>query len=143
MIENKNWESLVWIIVWILLLSFVILGLYNLIIYSESTNINFGENSVKWILKENTINIIYKIGIDWVNEWSGFYIYKDNMAKEFKVFTWSDNIKYKYIDKNWELIDTWVTDTPIFEREVIVDKIDQETNAKMFNVIIGNYNRNN
>jgi len=143
MIENKSWESLVWIVVWILLLSFVILWLYNLILYSESTNTNFEENSVKWILKDNTLSIIYKMDTNWINEGSGFYIYKDNSTKTFQLFTWSNNLKYKYIDKNWELVSTWVTDIDIYEREVVIEKIDIETNTKIFNVMINNYNRNN
>lgn len=143
MIENKKWESLVWIVIWILLLTFVILGLYNLILYSENTNITFEENSVKWVLKDNATSIIYNIDIDWINEWSGFYIFKNNWTKNFEIFTWASNIKYKYIDKYWEIVGTWVTDRNIYEREIILDKIDPVTNSKIYKVNIDNYYRTN
>lgn len=142
MIENKKWESLVWIIVWILLLTFVILGLYNLILYSENTNIIFEDSSVQWILKDNALSVLYKVNINWINEGSGFYLYKDNSSKTFKIFTWSSNIQYKYIDRYWDKISTWVTDRNIYEREIFVEKIDPETNSKIYKVVIDKYNNN-
>lgn len=115
--ENKKWESLVWIIIWILLLTFVILGLYNLIIYSENINITFEDSSVKWILKDNALNIVYKIHPNvWTAIGEPFYMYKNNTTKTFDFFTWATNIKYKYIDKYWELVSTGVTDVDIYER---------------------------
>lgn len=142
MIENKKWESLVWIIVWILLLTFVILGLYNLILYSENTNIIFEDSSVQWILKDNSLSIVYKINTNWINEGSGFYLFKDNTSKTFMVFTWSSNIQYKYIDRYWDKISTGETDRNIYEREVFVEKIDPETNSKIYRVVIDKYNSN-
>lgn len=139
MIENKKWESLVWIVIWILLLTFVILGLYNLILYSESTNITFEENSIKWIITDNTQNILYKINTNWINEGSGFYLYKDNTNKNFKVFTWAANLKYKYIDRYWEFVSTGIIDKDIYSREIFVEKIDPITNTKIFKVNIDNY----
>ncbi len=141
MLENKKWESLVWIIIWILLLTFVIMWLYNLILYSENTNISFEENSVKWILKDNVQSISYKINTNGINEWSGFYIYKNNGSKTFEVFTGASNIKYKYIDMYGEFTDTWVTDKNIYERIIKVEKIDPITNGRIYSVSINNYYR--
>lgn len=139
MIENKKWESLVWIVIWILLLTFVILGLYNLILYSESTNITFEENSIKWILSDNTQSVLYKLNINGINEWSGFYLHKNNTTKSFDVYTGAINLKYKYIDKFWEFVSTGATDRDIYSREIILEKIDTNTNTKLYKVKIDNY----
>ncbi len=142
MLTNKKAESLVWILIWILLLSFVIISLYNLILYSYNTNTNFEENTTRWFLEDNTLNILYKVDTNWINEWTWFYLYKDNTLKTFMTFTWVTNIEYKYIDQYWEKVNTGGTyEWNIYEREITIKKIDPITNNKIYSVSIEKYYR--
>ncbi len=139
MIPNKKAESLAWILIWIILLTFVIFSLYNLILYSVDTNLSFEESTHKWFLEDNALNILYKINTDSINEGSGFYIYKDNDSKTFQIFTWASNIQYKYINEYWEKVNTGTYEWNIYEREAKIDKIDSDTNSKIYSVQIEKY----
>ena len=105
MIKNKSWESLVWIIVWVFILSFIIMWIASLLIKSKDTVIRFENKNRISILKKNTISVIKKISTDSVLENEIFYLYKNDTSKNFEVFTWTTNVAYKYIDKNWNKID--------------------------------------
>lgn len=139
MIPNKKAESLAWILIWIILLTFVVFGLYSLILYSVDTNTNFEDNTTRWFLEDNALNILYKINTDGINEWSWFYIYKNNTSKKFETFTWSLNIGYKYINEYWEKVDTGTYEWNIYGREAKIEKIDPLTNSKVFSVLIEKY----
>jgi hypothetical protein len=139
MIPNKKAESLAWILIWIMLLTFVIFGLYNLILYSVDTNLNFEESTIKWFLEDNALSVLYKINTDGINEWSGFYIYKDNFSKTFKIFTGANNINYKYINEYWEKVSTGTYEWNIYQREARIEKIDTVTNSKIYSVLIEKY----
>jgi hypothetical protein len=139
MIPNKKAESLAWILIWIMLLTFVVFGLYNLILYSVDTNLGFEESTHKWFLEDNTLNILYKINTDGISEWSGFYIYKDNVSKTFEIFTGASNIQYKYINEFWEKVDTGTYEWNIYGREAKIEKIDSVTNSKIYSVLIEKY----
>lgn len=104
MIKNNFWESLIWIIVWVFILSFVILWISNLLIKSKDTINKFKNKNNISILKINTINVIKKLDTSNILENEIFYLYKDNATKEFKILTWTTNVNSKYIDKNWNRV---------------------------------------
>ena len=139
MIPNKKAESLAWILIWIMLLTFVVFGLYNLILYSVDTNLGFEESTTKGFLEDNTLNILHWINTDGIHEWSGFYIYKDNVSKTFEIFTGASNIQYKYINEFWEKVNTGTYEWNIYEREAKIEKIDLVTNSKIYSVLIEKY----
>jgi ABC-type microcin C transport system permease subunit YejE len=105
MIKNTSWESLVWIVIWVFILSFIVLWITNLLINSKTIVDVYNNKKTISILKNNTENIVKKIDTQAVLETEIFYLYKDNTFKEFQVFTWSTNYIYKYIDKYWNKVD--------------------------------------
>jgi len=103
--NNKKAESLVWIVVWIFILSFVLLWIGSLISNSKEIITEFNEKMDIDILSKNTAVIIDQLDLSVVNEWDIFYIYKDNENKNYKIFIWEDNKEYEFIDKYWNKID--------------------------------------
>lgn len=101
MIKNISWESLVWIIIWVFILSFIILWVTNLLINSQAIINTYENKKIISILKNNTENIVKKIDTSKVNETEIFYINKNTTTNQFEVFTWSTNYTYKYIDQYW------------------------------------------
>jgi hypothetical protein len=104
MIKNNFWESLIWIIVWVFILSFIIMWISSLLITSKDNINKFENKNTISILKKNTISIIKKINTNNILENEIFYLYKNNTTKEFETFTWTINVEYKYIDKHWTKI---------------------------------------
>ncbi len=104
MINNKNAESLIWIIIWIFILAIVILWISNLLI-NNKINLSEIDNELnELLLKQNSYSILEKINTDWIIESEKFYIYKDINNNKIEVFTWSANIGYKFIDLYWNKI---------------------------------------
>ncbi len=141
MIENKKWESLVWIIIWIVLLSFVVLWMANLIWYWDAVNSSFEINSITWLLKDNALSIVQKIDPSWVNTWEDFYIFKDNNTKTFKVMTWITNANYRFINKFWEQASITWYEWNVYERILKIEKVDPVTNSKIYNVSVKQVNK--
>ena len=138
--KNIKAESLAWVLVSILLLGFISLGLYELIFYSNQVNYTFEDNSNILLLKNNTLNVLYKINTNNILEWEDFYIYKDNIAKEFRIYTGSTNLDYMYIDKYWENIDDISTyNQEIYKRIVNLKKYDSTIKNKAFEINIKRY----
>ena len=105
MIKNNNWESLIWIIIWIFILSFIILWVTNLLINSKDIVDTYDNKKIINLLKNNTENVIKEIDTSAIQESEIFYLYKNNSTYEFEVFTWTTNAEYKYIDKHWTKVD--------------------------------------
>jgi len=99
MIKKTSWESFVWIIVGVFILSIVILAVANIIVYSNTVIAVYTDYSRVNILRENITSIITNIDTSGIRENEIFYIYKDTTTKEFQVFTWSLNSGYKYVDQ--------------------------------------------
>lgn len=106
--NNRNWESFVWIIIGVFILSIVILGIWNMIVYSKEVVTIYKNNSKLSILKNNLSNVLKYIDISWVNQNELFYIYKNETTNTHEVFTWSTNYLYKYIDEYWNKVDDLV-----------------------------------
>ena len=135
MIKNKNWESLVWIIVWVFILSIAIIWIWNLIFFSNDVN-EIYENSTKTsILRDNLGSIVKNIDTSNIREKEIFYLYKNTINKEFKVFTWVVNEQYKYIDEFWNKVDN-LANFPwdIYARLLWLEK--EDTSIKNQNQII-------
>ena len=105
MIKSNKGETIVWILIWVFIISIVILGISSLMTYSRATIQSYDRSTKISILRENLTNIIKWIDIDSVNENEIFYIHKNATTKEYDVFTWSTNTEYKYIDVNGNKVD--------------------------------------
>lgn len=98
--KTKKWESLVWIVIGIAILSFTILWIINIISYSMNLIDAFEKNTRMSILRDNLSHIINKLDTSNLAENEIFYIYKNSSGSEFQIFTWTFNTEYKYIDEN-------------------------------------------
>lgn len=108
MIKNNSWESLVWVVIWVFILSLIILWVANMLINSKTIVEIYENKKMINILKNNTEKVISKIDTSRIKETEIFYLYKDFSFKEFVVFTWSTNANYKYIDKYWNQVNDLV-----------------------------------
>jgi len=125
MIINNSWESLVGIVIWVFILSFIILGIVNLIINTNKVVINFEEKKIVNILKNNTMNIVKNLDTTNITEWENFYLFKDYSNNSFKIFTWATNNTYEYINANWTHIsDIDNFDGNIFTRTLWIERND-------------------
>jgi len=104
MIKKTSWESFVWIIVWVFILSIVILWVANIIIYSNNIIDSYSDYSKVTVLRENLTNIVKNIDTSEIRENEIFYVHKNNTSKEFEVFTGSVNSGYKYINEFWDTV---------------------------------------
>lgn len=104
MIKSSKAETIVWILIWVFIISIVILWISNLINYSRVTILSYERTTKISILRENLTNIIKSIDISWIKENEIFYVYKNNTSKNYEIFTWSTYVEYKYIDAQWEKV---------------------------------------
>lgn len=112
--RNTSWESLAWIIIWVFILSFVVLGIGKLLSHSNDIIASYNDSTDMRILKSNLSHILLKTDTSQVLENQVFYIYKDRANQEFKIFTGTTNATYKYIDIDWNHIPNVAT----FEKDI-------------------------
>lgn len=105
MIKNNKGETIVWILIWVFIISIVILWISSLINYSRITIQSYDRSTKIGILRENLTSIIKWIDLNGVKENEIFYIYKDTSSNNYTVFTWSTNVEYKYINARWEKVE--------------------------------------
>ncbi len=128
MIKNNLWESLVWIIIWVFILSFIILWVANLLINSKNIINIYDDKKIIGILKSNTETVIKKIDTSKIKETELFYLYKNTITNKYEIFTGSTNYIYKYIDKNWNKIDDLINfKWHIYSRELWLERDDNST----------------
>jgi len=135
--KKKQAESLIWIVVWILILSIVLLWIWKLIWNSRETISYFNEKMEIDILSKNISFVLEQLDLSVVDEWDVFYIYKDNTDKNFKIFVWEHNREYKYIDKYWDKIDdplnyNWTVYKRIFQTKKIDINWELKTAVKIW-----------
>ncbi len=129
--KNLLAESLVWIIVWVFILSFVILWIGKLISYSQSLTLSFNEYTKVRLLKANLSNILKTLDISKIQENEAFYIHKDPSTHTFTVFTWTTNKQYKYVDSKWEgIADISTYEWNIYSRKLYIEREDTSFNSK-------------
>lgn len=123
--NSRTGESFVGIIIGVFILGVVIVGIMNLIIFSNNLIKTYDENVITNVLKESLSNILTYV--DTSNVWENeiFYIYKNNTTKQYDVFTGSSNVAYKYIDEYGEKIDDINTyDGDIYSRILWLERED-------------------
>ena len=103
--KNIIWESLVWIIIGVSILSICILWILNLLIYSGYLTTTFNNSARLNMLRDNTTNIISKLDTTSLRENEIFYLYKNAGTSNFYIYSGSVNSQYKYIDELWNKID--------------------------------------
>jgi len=135
MIKNNKGETIVWILIWVFIISIVILWISSLMIYSRVTIQSYDRSTKISILRENLTNIIQWINIDNINENEIFYVYKNLGTKEYEIFTGSTNIEYKYIDVNGEKVEDLENfEGDIYSRLLWVER--EDTSLKNSNKLI-------
>jgi len=114
--KNKKADSLVWIVIWIFILSFILVWMINVLWYSKDISFNYENKIEKNLLETNSQNIISKLDTSVLDKQEEFYVFKDSLNKEFKIMTWSINKKYAYIDRLWNFTSSWA-EWKVFERK--------------------------
>lgn len=130
---NKQlaWESLIGIVVGVFILGIVLIGLGNLISYSNYVLDTYGKTDVTFFLKNNLSNIVRTLDTTGVKQWEIFYIYKDVDNREFQIFTGATNVWYKYIDEYGNKVDDINTfEDDIYSRILWVERDDTSVNTQ-------------
>jgi hypothetical protein len=136
---NIRAESLAGIMIWVFILSIVLLGIGNMISFSNNSTEAYQENSTLELLKTNTDSIIRKVDTSHINAWERFFLYKDNVNKNFVVGTGATYEPYTYIDSIGNHIAdpiNYVGD--VYSRILFVERYDKtlETNNQVIRVSI-------
>lgn len=119
---NKKAESFIGIMIWVFLLSIVILGIANLLGYSQSIISDYENNTKINILRNNISNILQEIDTSEIQEAELFYIVKDTITQSYS-WTWSESAKY--IDEWWNNIEDLNTYTgDVYSRQVWIERED-------------------
>jgi len=92
-------ESFVGIIIGVFILSFILLGIWNLMFHSRDVIVSYQRVQKTDVLKANIANIVKAINTDNIMENEVFYIYKNEGTNNFEAFTGTLNAGYKYIDE--------------------------------------------
>jgi hypothetical protein len=116
---NKSAESIVWILIAIVILSFAMLWIVNVLNYNGDISLDYSKQVDLTILKTNADNIVEKLDLDWINSGEAFYIYKNETSKEYNLFTWATNESYKFIDRLWNNVNLSDFNWDIYVREFI------------------------
>ncbi|EKE27137.1 MAG: hypothetical protein ACD_4C00029G0002 [uncultured bacterium (gcode 4)] len=134
---NKNWETLLSVLAWVFIISIIITWIINVLSANYSLDYDFFIENRILTLRNNAINIVNKSDISSLNEWEVFYLYKDDVNKNFLVFTWAFNTNYKYIDNFWNNVNKDTYEWYIYERELVLQKKDSlNLNNTLFDVNI-------
>jgi len=99
MLTSRKAESFIGIVVWVFILSFVMLGIVNILIFSTDVTAKYNESNRIQVLKQNLINVIKKIDTSMVEENEIFYVHKNRAASTYEIYTGATNEYYKYIDE--------------------------------------------
>lgn len=102
--KNNFWESLVWIIIWVTILSVSILWILNLLLFSNNLTAIFNNTTRITILKDNAVNVVKKLDTSSILENEAFYLYKNKPLKQFEIYTGTWYTGYKYIDQLWDQV---------------------------------------
>lgn len=126
MLKSKKAESLIWIVIWMFILWFTLMWIISILTFNKDISWNYEEEIYKYIIKSNWDNLIKKIDTSGVNYDENFYIYKDTVNKEFKIFTWTTNQNYSYTNYLWNLVNPveniWKTYKRVYNNEIDVLK---------------------
>ncbi len=101
----KNWDSLVWVIIGVFILSVALIWIINVLWFSKNTLVTYNNSVNKYIIESNIENIVKKLWNATIDDNNVFYLSKDTVNKEFSYLTWTTNESYKYIDKFIKKVD--------------------------------------
>lgn len=121
--RQKKWETFVWIMIWLVILSFIALWIVNIVWVNLDISNDYEDLSAINIIENNTDNIIKKLDLSWLEEWYKFVINKDEVNKRFEILSLSWSEDYRYIDSLWnkqELLNDYRQKT--FSRTLEVSK---------------------
>ena len=114
MLQTRKAESFVGIIVWVFILSFVMLWIVNILIFSTDITTKYNETNRIQVLKQNLTNVVKTLDTSALNENEIFYIHKNRAApNQYEIYTGSSFSNYRYIDElgnNVDNIDTFPWD---------------------------------
>ena len=114
MLRSHKAESFVGIVVWVFILSFVVLWIVNILIFSSDTTTKYNETNRIQVLKQNLTNAVKKVDTTNLLENEIFYLHKNRASTNYEIYTGSTNENYKYID---ELGNT-IPDVSTFEGDI-------------------------
>lgn len=117
---NNSWETFIWLVIWMIILTFISLWIINIVWYNKDMINQYEIKTIENILTQNTNSIFKKLNLDWLVDQETFYINKN--TNKFEIFTWSENESYKYIDSLWNNIsDLNNFDWDIFSRDMSIN----------------------
>ena len=105
MLHTRKAESFVWIVVWVFILSFVVLWIVNILVFSTDTTARYNETNRIQVLKQNLTHAIKNTDTSALQENEIFYLHKNRATSEYEVYTGSSNSHNKYIDELGNRID--------------------------------------
>lgn len=104
MLHTLKAESFVGIVVWVFILSFVVLWIVNILVFSTDTTARYNETNRIQVLKQNLTYAIKNTDTSALQENEIFYLHKnraDGVNGKYEVYTGSINDSYKYINELW------------------------------------------
>ena len=104
--NTKIWESLVWVVIWVFILSFSLVWIINILNFNKDVSLEYADYINKYILEWNADNVIKKLDITNLDKNEKFYVYKNDITKEFEILTWTLLSDYKYVNKLWRYV--WI-----------------------------------
>lgn len=104
MLQSQKAESFVGIVVWVFILSFVMLGIVNILIFSTDVTARYNESNRIQVLKQNLTNVVKELDTSMIQENEIFYVHKNRAASNYEIYTGSTNEHYRYIDELWNTI---------------------------------------
>ncbi len=102
---NKKAESLAGIIIWVFILSITLLGIANIVAFSQESLYEVSQKMNIQSLNSTANTLSEYIDSSSVNVGEDFYIFKNTSTNTFEIFTGSSNQNYQNIDKNGEYVD--------------------------------------
>ena len=102
---NKKAESLAGIIIWVFILSITLLGIANIVAFSQESLYEVSQKMNIQSLHSTANTLSEYIDSSSVNVGEDFYIFKNTSTNTFEIFTGTANQNYQNIDKNGEYVD--------------------------------------
>ncbi len=102
---NKKAESLAGIIIWVFILSITLLGIANIVAFSQESLYEVSQKMNIQSLNSTANTLSEYIDSSSVNVGEDFYIFKNTSTNTFEIFTGAVNQNYQNIDKNGEYVD--------------------------------------
>jgi len=125
MFKNQNWESFAGIVVGVFILSFVILGIVNIITFSLDNSNSYLASTKAASITSNAYKIFNTLDTTGLNSGEEFYIYKNSSTNSFSFLSGASNSSYMYVNDAMEYIsDVNTYDWTIYVLKGIVYKKD-------------------